>query len=284
MSNRRTLWQQVTERSEQALLAGALERVLTTTEVVADGEVRFLVRVLESVWPYAAMGNNPFLPPDPALVVAQLGPSHLAVLNRYTVLPDHLLVITRQFEEQESLLSLDDFRAAWTCLWEKDVLVFYNSGPVAGASQRHKHLQAVPLPLLSSGPRVPLEPLLERVVFDGQISRAPGLPFVNGLAKLDPGWTEDEAVRGSHDLYLQLVGALRLSGSGAPARLAPYNLLLTRQWLLLVPRSRERFETISINALGFAGALLVKTENERQQLIDFGPLRALSQVGMNRRG
>ncbi len=285
MLNRGTLWQQVTQRSEQALLAGALERVSTTTEVVADGDVTFLVRILESVWPYAALGTNPFLPPDPALVVTELGPSHLAVLNRYTVLPDHLLVVTRHFEEQESLLSLEDFRAAWACLWQKDVLVFYNSGPTAGASQRHKHLQAVPLPLLSTGPRIPLEPLLDRVVFDGQVSRAPRLPFVNAVAKLDPGWTEDEGARGSHDLYLQLVGALNLVGaSSSPGRLAPYNLLLTRQWLLLVPRSRERFETISINALGFAGALLVKSARERQQLIDHGPLRVLAQVGMTRSG
>jgi ATP adenylyltransferase len=46
------------------------------------------------------------------------------------------------------------------------------------------------------------------------------------------------------------------AGNSPPA--ASYNLLVTRQWLLWVPRSQEFFEGISINALGFAGALLAK--------------------------
>jgi ATP adenylyltransferase len=285
MASPRSLWQLVTERSEQASRAGALVPIPTKTEIVRDGGVSFLVRVVQSAWPSAAPGTNPFLPPDPALVVAELGPSHWAVLNRFSVLPEHLLVVTRQFEEQESLLTFEDFRAAWNCLWQKDVLVFYNSGAEAGASQRHKHLQAVPLPLAAEGPRIPLEPLLERVVFDGQVSRAPGLPFVHGLAKLDPGWTEEEAIHGSHDLYRQLVGALNLLGPPPSApRPAPHNVLLTREWLLIVPRSRERFATISINALGFAGQFLVKDQSERQKLVEFGPLRALSQVAVLRGG
>ena len=254
----------------------------TSTEVIEDGHLTFLVRVVEGAWPSPPPGHNPFLPPDPELVVAALGPSHWAVLNRYSVLPDHLLVVTQQFEEQESLLTLEDFRAAWKCLWQKDVLVFYNSGTDAGASQRHKHLQAVSLPLAASGPRIPLEPMLERVVFDGQVSRTPGLPFVHGLCKLDRGWTEDEAIQSSHDLYQQLLGALGLRPESGPGRPVPHNVLLTHEWLLIVPRSRERFETISINALGFAGQFLVKTESERKKLVEFGPLRALSQVGVAR--
>jgi ATP adenylyltransferase len=285
MSSPRSLWQLVKERTEQALRSGAQIPIPTATELIADGDVSFLVREAQSVWPSAAPGTNPFLPPDPALVVAELGPSHWAVLNRFSVLPEHLLLVTQQFEEQESLLTLEDFRAAWSCLWQKEVLVFYNSGAEAGASQRHKHLQAVPLPLAPSGPRIPLEPMLDRVVFDGQVSRAPGIPFAHGLAKLDPGWTEEEAVHGSHALYQQLLGALNLLGPPqGPARPAPHNVLLTREWLLIVPRSRERFETISINALGFAGQFLVKDQDERNRLVEFGLLRALSQVAVPRTG
>jgi sulfate adenylyltransferase (ADP) / ATP adenylyltransferase len=283
MPNSRPLWPRVAERSEAALRSGALLPIPTATELVTDGEVTFLVRLVRGAWPSAAPGRNPFLPPEPELVVSELGPSHRAVLNRFSVLPDHLLIVTREFEEQESQLTLEDFRAAWICLWQKDTLVFYNSGPVAGASQRHKHLQAVPLPLASTGPRVPLDPLLDRVVFDGQVSRAPRLPFVNGFAKLDPGWVEDEGARGSYDLYRQMAEALNLVGTGAAeARPLPHNVLLTREWLLIVPRSQESFETISINALGFAGAFLVKTEAERQRLREFGPLKALGRVAVSR--
>jgi len=62
----------------------------------------------------------------------------------------------------------------------------------------------------------------------------------------------------------------------------PYNLLFTREWMLLVPRSRERFEGISINALGFAGTLLVWNEGQMEALRDHGPMTALRRTGVSR--
>jgi ATP adenylyltransferase len=49
-----------------------------------------------------------------------------------------------------------------------------------------------------------------------------------------------------------------------------------------VPRSRERFGTISINALGFAGSLFVRDEEETQDLREAGPMRALRAVSVAR--
>jgi len=43
---------------------------------------------------------------------------------------------------------------------------------------------------------------------------------------------------------------------------APYNLLATRRWMLVVPRRQERYEKISVNALGFAGSLFVRNAAE----------------------
>ena len=58
----------------------------------------------------------------------------------------------------------------------------------------------------------------------------------------------------------------------------PYNLILTKRWMLLVPRSREHFAGASVNSLGFAGALLVRTREEMAQLRKEGPLKALAGV------
>ncbi|HEY9876480.1 MAG TPA: hypothetical protein V6D12_23845, partial [Candidatus Obscuribacterales bacterium] len=60
----------------------------------------------------------------------------------------------------------------------------------------------------------------------------------------------------------------------------PYNLLATREWMLIVPRSQERFESISINSLGFAGAMLVRNEQQMQILKDYGPMTALKNVAV----
>ena len=59
---------------------------------------------------------------------------------------------------------------------------------------------------------------------------------------------------------------------------APYNLLVTRRWMLLVPRTREFFETISINALGFAGSLFARNRQQLEAAVKYGPLRILRQV------
>ena len=55
--------------------------------------------------------ENPFLPYDEELFVADLSDTHVALLNKYNVLDHHLLLVTRAFEEQESLLTRGDFEA-----------------------------------------------------------------------------------------------------------------------------------------------------------------------------
>jgi len=62
----------------------------------------------------------------------------------------------------------------------------------------------------------------------------------------------------------------------------PYCLLVTRQWMLLVPRSREFFEDISVNSLGFAGGLLVRNEAQVERVRTVGPMRILTHVAIPR--
>ena len=62
----------------------------------------------------------------------------------------------------------------------------------------------------------------------------------------------------------------------------PYNLLFTRQWMLLVPRSREFYRGISVNALGFAGALLVRDQRQLLCLRGVGPMAALLRTAVKR--
>ena len=61
---------------------------------------------------------------------------------------------------------------------------------------------------------------------------------------------------------------------------APYNLLVTRRWMLLVPRSEERVEGVSINALGFAGSLFVRDAAQMKVIERLGPMAALQRVAL----
>ena len=50
--------------------------------------------------------------------------------------------------------------------------------------------------------------------------------------------------------------------------------------MLVVPRSRERFESISVNALGFAGSLFLRSQEELDRVRATGPMQVLRAVAM----
>jgi len=288
---RGTLWQAVTTTTRQALVSGILQPIPTHFRHMEDHGVRFGVRVLTHLarkrraLPDSTTGTppaeNPFLPHEPAMFVADISPTHICLLNRYNVVDHHILMVTRTFVAQETALGLEDFEALWACMVEYEALGFYNSGVMAGASQRHRHLQMVPLPLMPGGPPVPLEPSILAAETCVKGLHAPCLPFRHGLAQIpwSDGASPAELARASWQQYRQLLGALGLVHSNGETEPAPYNLLVARKWMLLVPRSRECFACISLNALAFAGTLLVHDEQQLEALKRHGPMHALLHVG-----
>jgi ATP adenylyltransferase len=294
-----TLWAKVTERTEHALRCGALQPIPTDCQFLEQGGVNFLVRVLHTLGrkdeakkkqekesDSSGKEFNPFLPYDEDLFVADISDTHLCLLNKFNVLDHHLLIVTRAFEEQETLLNLQDFEAMWACLAEIDGLAFYNGGKLAGASQRHKHLQLVPLPLVPDGSNVPIEPLLATASFQGSVGTIPSFPFVHAIAKFDPDWIQSplEAASSTLECYHTLLQAAGLNpGIQESSCQQPraYNLLATRQWMLLIPRSSEEFKSISVNSLGFAGTLAVRNEQHMKILVEQGPMTVLKNVGVS---
>lgn len=285
-----TLWARLSERTQRALRNGALQPIPTEYELVDQGGIRFIVRVLSTIarkeearrkqTEAARAGEepNPFLPYDEELFVADLSETHLGLLNKFNVIEHHLLIVTRDFEDQENLLNPADFEALWACLSEIDGLAFYNGGQVAGASQRHKHLQLVPLPLAPTAAEVPIEPALAAVRWQGDVGTSPDLPFVHAFIRLpDLPAHAPQAAEALLEAYRALLRAVGMDADGG-RQSAPYNLLATREWMLLVPRSRERFESISVNALGFAGALLVRDRQQLAIVEEGGPMRVLRGV------
>ena len=88
----------------------------------------------------------------------------------------------------------------------------------------------------------------------------------------------DRAADGLHAGFERAIEALGLGADGN-GLLPPSNLLIADGWLMLVPRSREHFEEISINALAFGGTFFVREAAKLQALRAAGPLRALAAVG-----
>jgi ATP adenylyltransferase len=278
-----TLWKSIQETTELALQSGALKSIPTELEIIEQVGIKFVIRILanlnrkeadkekqEQQTSRTGKEFNPFLPYEKDLFVADISDTHVCILNKFNVVDFHLLIITRSFEEQESLLTLEDFTAMWTCLGEFEGLVFYNGGKLAGASQRHKHLQIVPF----SETDIPISPLLKTAKLENDMGTIQEFPFLHAFTNLNRGESPKVTLEKYHTL-LQKMGIKPLENnlqSGA------YNLLITQKWMLIVPRKQEEIEGLSINSLGFAGALLVKNQQQMELVKNIKPMEILSKV------
>lgn len=169
-----------------------------------------------------------------------------------------------------------------------DGLGFFNAGRIAGASQPRKHTQAIPRPQPPPGhpPHpFPIEASADAALAEAAAAGAPtariaafAFPHTlapvpaaalaasaSALASARPGAAESLST-----LYRAL---LREVGACDSA----YNLLMTRRWMMVVPRTRERWGEVSVNAVGFAGLLLARGD-AGEALTREGPLTALRVV------
>ncbi|NJK49034.1 phosphorylase [Candidatus Gracilibacteria bacterium] len=282
------LWSRAIAQTKYALECGSLETIATDYQFIEQNGINFLVRILSNLVRKDEAKKkqkefNPFLPYEKDLFVADLSDTHVCILNKYNVVPHHLLIITRDFEEQESWLTIQDFEALWTTLAEVDGLAFYNGGKTAGASQRHKHLQLAPFPLVPNGASLPIEPALLFSQCQNTIEVLPTLPFVHAFTKLNPAYlnSPSEAARMTLECYTALLKLVGLPFEG-DRQTGAYNLLITREWMLLIPRSQESFESIAVNSLGFAGALLVRNQQQLDLLKQQSPMKILANVAFEK--
>jgi ATP adenylyltransferase len=123
-----------------------------------------------------------------------------------------------------------------------------------------------------------MAPLLE-----GEGPRCTRLPFAHAFGRLlrpaaalgASGAAEAEI------LYRRLLREAGVPVTAAPdgqRQGAPYNLLVAGDWMLLVPRSAECFEGVSVNGLGFAGSLFVRERAQLERIRALGPGRVLAGV------
>jgi ATP adenylyltransferase len=297
------LWADVCATYDRAQAARAATLTATRAELLDDGGVRFVLRVAaalrdkprpppastDAAAAAAAARPNPFLPPDPALVVRPLPPAHLLLLNKFNVVPRHALVVTAAFAPQEAPLEAGDLAVTWAAMagMPRGGLAYFNSGPASGASQPHRHTQVVPLPLApevadggAAAGAVPFEALMAAATARAApwIEAAPliGVPFAAHVVRLEgaPPNGAGAALKCAYDALM--AAAARAGGGAAPAS---YNLVLTRRFFLAAPRRAEADGPVSVNAMGFAGSFFVRSAAELEHVRAAGPMAILARVG-----
>lgn len=218
------------------------------------------------------------------------------MLNKFAVVPEHFILVTRAFKQQTHLLAADDLAAAHACVRAyhdhdgggRGLFVFFNSGEHSGASQPHRHLQLLPvdkmregLPEAADGADGAGWTVLADRLADGtqdNTGRAQ-LPFATFAERIadDIG---PEALRSAYvRLYRRACAAAGLDegdlgdleADDVPARIS-YNLGMTRNSLVVCPRlaegdvvrSRDGKEVgrLALNGTVLAGTALVKSEAE----------------------
>jgi len=294
-----TLWDEARAKTISARKCGALRSIETEYHLIEQDDIQFVVRTLSNLALKEQAKKNqqqqerklgkridPFLPYEPELFVGDISTSHICLLNKFNVVDHHLLIVTRAFEEQTELLNLKDFEALWFCMQEVDGLAFFNGGKIAGASQRHKHLQLIPLPFLADVVHLPIGKAIAKINFANSLSSVASFPFCHAIASLNlsvndsPQIAAQTMLQNYHALLNQIYLNTNIQIKEQPGA---YNFLATREWMLLVPRVQESYQNISINSLGFAGSLFVRDRAAFELLKNLTPIQLLAKVAHDKK-
>ena len=118
-----------------------------------------------------------------------------------------------------------------------------------------------------------------------------GLPYVHHIFRLPP-YDQNRNAEDLTDLLTQAFVDLLdvtiqdcLGRSDARSGPPAYNLLMSLEHIHMIPREQENYtlkngDKLSVNALGFAGMLMVKSEEEKAELLNEGPMTVLKSVGL----
>lgn len=234
--------------------------------------------------------EDPFANPDKELVVTEDlngDGEYKLLLNKFPVVPEHSLLVTSEFKDQRSALTPSDLMTAYNVLCslqgDKDddvtcerYLVFYNCGPHSGSSQDHKHLQIMQMPekfipfqdVLCNGkdhflPTFNAEPLQ-----DDKVSFA---HFVLPLPESSDQVDEDLLAMCYVSLMQRALTFFQDWTNESPELTKSYNVLLTKKWICVVPRSHAKSGPplmLNINSTGYCGMILVKDREKLENLTE----------------
>lgn len=297
------LWSMIQARYEAAQAVRAATMTETSLQLEEESGFTFILKIAANLakkpkpkqadnQPSAGVTGakkNPFLPPEPELFVCYLSSTHSLVLNKYNIVPHHSLIITRNYEPQESSLTAADFEATMAVVRAMPRpyggLAYFNCGPQSGASQPHKHIQVIPLPLIT-GPMaelgathcsIPFQRAIEETLAGKSawsVTSVHSLSFINFVARIN--------VQKSSQLAETHAAMLRRAkeevGQSGMSELS-FNTLFTEDFMMLIPRSKESYSSVFCNAMAFAGSFFVRNIDELHAIREIGPLRILSEVG-----
>ena len=212
--------------------------------------------------------QNPFNPWEKILEIEKIGNHHQLILNKYPVQSGHILLITNSWKPQNGWLDINDWVAIQKVNKNTSGLWFFNSSPIAGASQPHRHFQL----LRRSNGQVACP--REKWFLDLKISNENETKLKKSIVVSHFNFQENSSK--IYNLYLELTKKIGLgdpSNDEKPRH--PYNILITNKWIAIIRRRFDHLHGFSINGLGFAGYLLITKKSDINYLKNNGPEKLL---------
>ncbi len=269
------LWLKALEVSKVAIDCGALQPLTTIEYKINNSKCQYKLRLLESKTPkfFLEYGPkiNPFIPWDKPLEIKSLSDKHVLILNKYPVQLGHMLLITKQWKPQNGWLDKDDFKELVNIEKDTNGLWFFNSSKEAGASQPHRHIQ-----LLRRAENEIICPREEW--FKSRANK--NIDSSSNMSKsISINTRRSASTDDLYEAYKSLCIRMNIGNLDSDSTpLIPYNLLITKKWIAIIRRLKEKAYGFNINALGFAGYFLGKKNSDIDLLTREGPERILNEV------
>jgi ATP adenylyltransferase/5',5'''-P-1,P-4-tetraphosphate phosphorylase II len=131
MTSESRLMQLVKRASEKATITGAVKKLgaadASFFRGTEDAMAFLLTKVDLAKKPTSKKGKRNAFDPfakenlESALFIEKLSTTHSLVLNKFNLVSHHAIVITQEFERQESPLTMEDFDSFWTGVVELKV-------------------------------------------------------------------------------------------------------------------------------------------------------------------
>ncbi|KAK6510484.1 hypothetical protein TWF506_009590 [Arthrobotrys conoides] len=220
--------------------------------------------------------NNPdgsFADPDPNFVIGKLGETHTLIFSKFCVPRPHFVLHTNQFELQSDDLTRSDLDSAWQVLEtfsRTPYMMIFNCGVDAGSSRSHKHMQFFPKP---EGPVFKLFPDQAHLI-EGDVVTIPTVPYKHYITALPAKPLVDDLVQ----RYNILVGLAKIALE--PVKGTAHNVVMTKDWIMVIPRAWRGFDRAGANAAGMVGMVWVGSDQERQDWSTFGLTSYFHKLGL----
>ncbi|RAL06626.1 putative phosphorylase [Aspergillus homomorphus CBS 101889] len=233
--------------------------------------------------------------PTPDLIIATIHTTHILVPNAYCVFrPQFLLLTQDSYRRQHEPLDQADLEAARAVLCalgdDRPYFAMFNCGRTAGASRQHKHMHIIPcsdedidhvveLPTersrFENGDGAPKQPILPSILHP----RAEDIPFAHFRVSLSASKFRDLAYsKFLHDAYVSLLEEMH-TALGGDGECIAHNVILIKDWIMVIPRSKDRNLDVAVNGAGMVGSVWLDREEMLARWLEIGPVEVLRGVG-----